>query len=349
MRLTELADLLQAKLVFPPNTKTHADLDIQKIAPIHEAQPGDLTFVANADYNKFIATTKASAIILGKESEESKVPQLIHANPYWAYAKVAQAFYKPDTGPTGVSEQAFIAADAELGERLTIYPFAFVGAGAVIGNDVCIYPGAYIGAGATIGDHSVIHANTYLASGISIGARVIIHAGSVIGADGFGFAPGENEIVKIPQTGTVVIEDDVEIGALCSIDRAAMGETRIRRSTKIDSKVHIAHNVEIGECCMLAALTGIAGSTKLGKRVMMGGHSGVSGHLQVADDVKIGAMSGVVRSTKAGETYMGFPGAPAKEWRRQLVHSKRLPQTEKELQRLAKKVEELERKLADLA
>jgi len=322
-----------------------ADVEITCISPIHEAKEGELTFVANPDYRRFIKTSKASAIILGEESEDALVPQLIHKNPYLAYAKIAQAFYKPNAGPKGVSDQAFIAADAKLGEGITVYPFAFVGARAKIEDGVVLFPGVYIGADAVIGAGSVLHSNVCVGDGVLIGQRVIIHSGTVIGSDGFGFAPGEDEIVKIPQTGIVVIEDDVEIGALCSIDRAALGETRIKRSAKIDSKVHIAHNVEVGECSMIAALTGISGSTKLGKWVMMGGHSGVSGHLNVADHTKIGAMTGVIQETTAGKTYMGFPAVEAGEWRRRQVHFKRLPETEKKVKELEKRIADLEKKL----
>lgn len=341
MRLVELAKFLDGELIFPSEYKESKDVTISQIKPIQEAKGGDVTFVSNPDYAKFIKTTKASAIILQEKSEECHIPQIIHPKPYVAFAKVAQMFHMPHRGPTGISEYAFIAENAKLADTVTVYPFAFIANGAEIAEDVTIYPGTYVGENAKIGESTVIHPNCYIGHDISIGSHCIIHAGTVLGADGFGFANDEGHIYKIPQIGTVVVENNVEMGGCCTVDRAAMGETRIKQQTKLDSKVHIAHNVEVGERCMLSALTGIAGSTKIGDDCLFGGHSGASGHLHVKDGVRVGAMTGVVRETKAGETYMGFPGTPAKEWRRQLVYSKRLGEYEKRIKALEKKIEEL--------
>ncbi|MDA9951432.1 UDP-3-O-(3-hydroxymyristoyl)glucosamine N-acyltransferase [Oligoflexaceae bacterium] len=335
MHLTEMAEFLGAELYYPPNYSGEKNFEIGRVRPIHEASKGDVTFISHPDYLKFVPTTGASAMITKEEHKDCPAAQLVHRNPYFCFAKVAQLFHRPHRGPTGVSEQAFIAENAVLGETVTVYPFAFVGSGAKLGDGVTVYPGAYIGEHAEIGENTVIHPNCYIGHEVKIGKDCIIHAGSVLGADGFGFATDKGQVVKIPQIGTIVIEDHVEMGGLCTVDRAAMGETRIKKHSKLDSKVHIAHNVEVGERCMMSALTGVAGSTIIGDDCMFGGHSGVSGHLNIKNGVKVGAMTGVIKdNTVAGETYLGFPGIPAKEWKRQLVHLKRLPSYESRLKKL---------------
>lgn len=339
MRLQELANFLDAELYFPDNFTGDKNVEIGRVRPITDAKAGDITFVSNPDYSKFIPTAKASVIILNERNSSTSAAQLIHKNPYFAFAKVAQLFHMPHRGPTGISEHAFIADNAKIGETVTVYPFAFIGSGAVIDDDVTIYPGVYIGDHAHIGEGTVIHPNCYVGHNIEIGKKCILHAGTVLGADGFGFATDGGKVVKIPQIGTVIVEDEVEMGGCCTVDRAAMGETRIKKATKFDSKVHIGHNVEVGERCMLSALTGIAGSTIIGNDVMFGGHSGASGHLHIQDGVRVGAMTGVIRETQPGETYLGFPGTPAKEWKRQLVHIKRLTQYEKRIKDLEKKLD----------
>jgi UDP-3-O-[3-hydroxymyristoyl] glucosamine N-acyltransferase len=342
MKLSLIAEKLGAKLIANGQTET----EIITLAPITSAKPGELTFLANPEYQKYLPECQASAIIVDRAFDNVKIPQLVVKNPYAGFARAAMMFWKPSHPHKGVSSSAFIDPTAKVPTDAIVFPTAFIAASAKIGQRAVIYPGCFVGANAVIGDDVCLYPNVYIGERVHVGHRVIIHAGSVLGADGFGFAPDENEIVKIPQVGTVVIEDDVEIGAVCTIDRAALKETRIRRGTKLDSKVHIAHNVEVGENCMFSALTGIAGSTKIGNWVMMGGHSGASGHLTIPDKVKVGAMSGVVREgCVEGETYMGFPAIPAGEWRRAQVYQKRLPQMEKDLKAMREVVKDLQTRL----
>lgn len=338
MRLIEISKLIGAEL---HGSSDAAELEISAVAPIDRAESGSISFIASADYEKFLDQTQASAIICKKVYPKLKLPQLIHHHPYLAFAKIALQFFKPEHGFKGISEQAYVAESATLESDITLFPHVFIGPGAKIGRGAVIYPGVYVGAGAIVGTESILYPNVVIGDRCQIGSRVMIHAGTVIGADGFGFVKGEQEIVKIPQTGIVVIEDDVELGGLCTVDRATMGETRIKRGTKFDSKVHIAHNVEVGENCLFSALTGVAGSAKIGNWVTSGGNAGFNGHIEVGDGVTIGAKAGVTASLGAGGVYMGFPAVPAQQWRKQHVYIKRLPDYEK-------RVKELERRLAEL-
>lgn len=338
MLLKELADYLKADLYLPEGAKA-SDLVIQKVSPIEDAKEGEVTFIANPEYAKFAKTTKASALIVGEKYPDCIKPQLIHKNPYLAFAKTAQLFYRPHRGPTGIADTAFIAADAKIGDGVTIYPFVFIGSRAEIADGVVLFSGVSLGDDVKVGRGSVLYPNVVVYEGCEIGERVIIHAGSVIGGDGFGYAIGENEIVKIPQVGNVILEDEVELGASCSVDRAAMGSTRIGKGTKLDSKVQIGHNCEVGQNCMLSALTGLAGSCKIGDWVIMGGHSGVNGHIEIKDHSKIGAMTGVVKSIDKSGSYVGFPAINASQWRRQQVYFKKLADYERRLRDLEQKFE----------
>ena len=337
MLLGDIAEAIEGTLTNGSNPKA----EIAAIAPIQSAHPSDITFLTNAEYAKHLSGCRAAAIIVGSEIPDLQMAQIVHKNPYWAFAKVSQLFAVKKTHPDPRQDLAFIDASAQIDASAVIYPFAFVGANARVAAGSVIYPGVYLGADSSVGKDSVIHPNCFIGDRCRVGERVLMHAGTVIGADGFGFAPGDGSIAKIPQTGIVVIEDDVELGGVCTVDRAAFGETVIGKGCKLDSKVHVGHNVKIGKNSMFSALSGIAGSTTIGDWVLMGGHSGVSGHLHVPDRVKIGAMTAVVQKTEAGETYLGFPATPAKEWKRSLVYQKRLPKYEA-------RVKELERKLAAL-
>lgn len=340
MQLAELAKKLQAEIVATDVAKA-GQIDIAQVAPLQAAKAGQVSFLSNPEYEKYLADTKASAVIVGKASDTCKVPQLVHKNPYLAFAKAAQIFNPPRKMETGISPLAKVSDDAKLGKNVAIMPFVFVGKRCVIGDNVTIYPGTFVGDDCVIGNDTEIRANVVLEYGTKIGARVLIHAGAVLGGDGFGFAPGDGDIVKIPQIGNVVIEDDVELGATTSIDRAALGETRIGASTKLDSNVHVGHNVRIGHHTMISGMAGIAGSAQIGNWVLMGGHSGVSGHVKVGDKVKIGAMTGITKDTPGEDTYMGFPAEPAGVWRRTVVHLRRLGDYEKRIKELEKKLEKL--------
>lgn len=304
------------------------------VAPLGSAQAGQLSFLANPEYAKLLPSTKASAVIVAKESAECDAVQLIHSNPYWAFAKSSQFFFKPESFAPGVSVQAYVAPTARVGKDVTILPNAFVAEDAHIGDGVVLYPGVYVGKGAQIGSGTVIRANAVIEHGVIIGRRGLIHGGAVIGADGFGFAPGEKSIAKIPQIGRVVIGDDVEVGGLSTIDRGAMADTIIGDGTKIDSHVHVGHNVVIGKNCMLCAFSGIAGSAKLGDWVTLAGHAAVNNHVVIASRVTVGAMSGLTKSAPVSGVYMGFPAQPASEWRRQTARVRRLQELEERVKKL---------------
>ena len=323
MQLSELASYLKAEVFLPPGCQKK-DPVIKKISPIDIAKEEEVTFVSNPDYAKYISQTKASAIILKESNSDCSIPQLIHNNPHFAFAKTAMLFHKPAPQIVGISDHASIAEDAVISDGVTIYPYSCVGSKSEIGAKTILYSSVSIASNVKIGKNCVIHANATIYDGTQIGDNVIIHAGCVIGADGFGYAVGDGEIVKIPQVGKVVIEDHVEIGANTSVDRAAMGQTKIGRGTKLDSCVQVGHNVEIGENCMISAFTGLAGSCKLGNWIVMGGQSGANGHIEIADGTQIGGRAGIVKSIKEKGTYLGFPEIPAGEWRRRQVYLRKL-------------------------
>ncbi|MCX6119108.1 MAG: UDP-3-O-(3-hydroxymyristoyl)glucosamine N-acyltransferase [Proteobacteria bacterium] len=338
MLLNDLAKALDAKIHLPKTVKQDFldSMKITSIAPIDKAMEGAVSFLIKPEYMKFASTTKASAVIVGKVVDDCPQVQLIHKNPYWAFAKTSQMFAPERKENGNISPKAFVSETAIIGKGATVYPHAFVGDHAIVGDFAVIYPGAYIGKNVKIGTSSVIRANTVIEDGCVVGNRVLIHANTNIGADGFGFAPGENDIAKIPQVGIVRIEDDVEIGAGTTIDRAAMGETLIGAGTKIDSSVHIAHNVRIGKNSMLCGGSAVAGSAKVGNWNILGGSCNINNHVETADRVTVGGMTGVTKSIAEPGEYMGFPAIPAGEWRRQVVFIKRM----KELYDRVKKLEE---------
>jgi UDP-3-O-[3-hydroxymyristoyl] glucosamine N-acyltransferase len=338
LKLFEIAKLIGAEIV-RDNDK---DIEILGLAPIQSATNGHLSFVASAEYQKFLATTGAAAVIVKKPDAQLRCAQLVHANPYLAFAKAGAIFARRPKDYEGVSPQAFVHPTAQIGEDVTIYPFAYIGPHVRIGARCRISSGCFLGPNVLLGSDCELGANVVLQYGVQIGNRVLIHPGSVIGADGFGFAVGDGEIVKIPQVGTVVIDDDVEVGAVCTVDRAALDRTSIGQHTKLDSKVHVGHNVQIGHHTMLSALTGLAGSSEVGNWVLMGGHSGASNQIKIQDRCKVGAMSGVVQETVEGETYMGFPAQPAKDWRKQVVLMRKLPKLDQEIRDLRRRLAELE-------
>jgi UDP-3-O-[3-hydroxymyristoyl] glucosamine N-acyltransferase len=333
MNISDIAKLINAEIV-APDAALSANVEIIRLAPIDKAGAGDLTFLANPQYAKFAASTKASALIVSKPLDLPHVVQLIHAEPYACFAKVAQRYHKAPQPEAGISPAASIHKEARIGSSVCIAAGVHIDADAVIGDHVVLYPGVVIGRGVRVGSHTIIHPNVVIYYDCIVGSHCIIHAGSVIGSDGFGYAVTKEETIKIPQVGNVVIGDDVEIGGLCTIDRAAMGSTKIGRGTKLDSRVQIAHNCEVGERCMFSAFSGMAGSSKVGDRVTLGGYAGIGGHTQVASDSIIGAMTGVVTSIEKSGSYVGFPAVPAMQWRRQQVYIQRLGEFEKRIREL---------------
>jgi UDP-3-O-[3-hydroxymyristoyl] glucosamine N-acyltransferase len=333
--LGELAVFLGGELHGP------ADLVIEGIAPIDQATGREITFIAQKRFTRLVDQSRAAAFIVSREYAELPRPLIIVPHPYLAYARVAALFAPPLRRWPGVSDLAYLGEGVKLGQEVSIAPLAFIGAGSDLGDRVTIMPGCVIGEEVKIGAETLVYPNVTIRERCTVGARCIIHSGTVIGSDGFGFVPTETGHVKIPQLGTVIIEDDVEIGANCAIDRGALGATRVGRGVKMDNLVQLAHNVQVGEYSLLVAQVGISGSTKLGKGVVLAGQVGVAGHLEVGDGVQVGAQSGVHHSIPAGQIVSGSPTRPQREWLQQMGHIPKLPDIYRRLKQLEQRVIEL--------
>lgn len=334
--LGELAALLGGKLQGP------AGLVIQGIAAIERATPRDITFISQKRFARLAAQSQAAAFIVGDDLADLGRPAIIVPHPYLAYAQVAALFAPPRPHWPGVSPLAFLGQGVEMGREVSIFPLAFIGNGVRLGDRVTIMPGCVLGDQVQIGADTILYPNVTILERCQLGQRVIVHSGTVIGADGFGFVPGREGHYKIPQLGIAVIEDDVEIGANCTIDRGALGETRVERGVKMDNLVHLAHNVTVGAYSFLVAQVGVAGSTKLGKGVALGGQAGLVGHIELGDGVQVSAQAGVTHSIPAGQTVFGSPARPHKEF---IKFNALLPKLPEIYQRL----KQLERKMAELA
>lgn len=336
--LEELARNLGAKIKGDPQIR------IGGLGSLEDARPDELSFVSDERYRPMLAHCKAAAFIVPPTLEDLDLPLLITAQPYLAMARVAQLFFEPPYLPGGVHDSAVVGDGVKLGRGVSIGPLVHLGARSRIGEGTRIYGGAYLGCEVEVGAHCLIYPGVTVLDRCKVADRVIIHSGTVVGSDGFGFAQDEKgQHVKIPQVGIVQIDDDVEIGANCTIDRAAFGRTWIQRGTKIDNLVQIAHNVVIGEHSILIAQVGVSGSTRLGKHVVLAGQVGVVGHIEIGDGARVGAQSGVGRSVKAGEDVSGSPVMPHKDWRKMVANVKRLPQLKEELRELKMAVRELEK------
>lgn len=337
MTLGELARRLECPV------EGDSAIEILRVAKIESAGAGDVTFLAHPKYAGALASTGASAVIAAAGVTGAPCAVIRSANPYLTFARAAQALAPARRVEPGVHPQAAVAAGATVDPTASVGPFAVIGAGARVGARTVIHPHVVIGADAVIGPDCLVHANVSIREGCVLGARVVVQDGAVIGSDGYGFAPrpdGSHE--KIPQTGPVVIEDDVEIGANTTIDRPAVGETRIKAGTKIDNLVQIAHGVVIGEHSLLAAQVGIAGSTVVGERVMFGGQAGISGHLTIGDRVKLAAKTGVTGSLDADSYMSGYPMMETQQWRRAHVIVRNLPEMRRQLKSLAERLQKLE-------
>lgn len=336
--IAELAEKLGGTVHLPQGAMDTAI--IQGIAAVDKAKPNDATFLIQPEYMKFASTTAAAVVIAGKVLSDCPRPQIIHSNPYWAFAKTSQMFAPVREEDGKVSPQAYVDSSVKMGKNVTIYAFAFVSAGCEIGDNSVLFPGVYLGRGVKVGSETVLRANVAVEDGCIIGNRVLIHANTTIGADGFGFAPGKDDIAKIPQVGIVRIEDDVEIGGGSTLDRAAMGETVMGRGSKMDSSAHIAHNVRVGQHTMICGGVFVAGSAKIGNRVILAGCSTINNHVEIVDGVTIGGLAGVTKSIEEAGEYMGFPAIPAGEWRRQMVAIRRLKNMEDRLRKLERSLGE---------
>lgn len=312
-----------------------ADRRIAGVQTLEAAQPEHLSFVTHPRYRRQAESSRAGALLVGEDWQGSTGHDLLVApEPSWALARILERFHPRVRPRSGVHPTAVIDPACEVGADVTIGPHATVGEGSVIGDRAVLAAGVVVGRECRIGDDTWIHPRVVLYDGTQIGARCILHAGAVLGSDGYGFATHEGRHVKVPQVGRVVVEDDVEVGANTTIDRAMLAETRIGAGTKIDNLVQIGHNVVVGEHSMLVAQTGIAGSTRLGRYVALGGQAGVVGHLELGDGVQIAAASAVLQSVPAGQTLAGYPARPVARWRREQALTRRLEELWRRLRRL---------------
>lgn len=337
--LKEIADLVQGEL------SGNGSVKIKGVGGIEEAQPGELTFLANPKYLSYLEKTKASAVIVGANIEKLKIPIIRHDNPYYAFCKALEFFNPKKKYPQEIHKTAILGQDVKIGKGVYIGPFVILGDRVKIEEGVVILAGSFVGENTLIGKESFIYPRVTIREGCEIGKRVILHSGAVIGSDGFGYAKKAGVYHKIPQIGKVVLEDDVEIGANTTIDRATLGETRIAKGTKIDNLVQIAHNVTIGENSILAAQVGIAGSTKIGKNVTIAGQAGFVGHIKIGDNVIVGAQSGISKSFPSNTILFGYPAREHNKARKIEACVTLLPFYVKKIRELDKKIKELEKKL----
>ena len=340
--LSELAGLVGGRVV------GDGGIEIYRVTSIEEAVSGDITFLAHPRYRSHLAACKASAVIIGREvtipsSLEPGRGFLQVSEPYVAFAKILDCFSPQPHFDGQVSPHASVEPTAVLGEQVTVFPFVYVGKGARVNRGTVLFPGVFLGDGVEVGANCVLHPQVTVREGCRIGSRVILHAGVVIGADGFGYAGQGGDRIKIPQVGIVEIEDDVEIGANTTVDRATLGRTIIRKGTKIDNLVQIAHNVVVGENSIIAAQVGIAGSTRIGNEVILAGQVGVVNHVEIGDKAMIGPQSGIPRSVPPGAVLSGgVAAAPHQEWLKVMTLLPQLP-------KLWSTVRHLERMVSQMA
>ena len=319
----QIADILEGDIVGNPEE------EVFKISKIEEGEKGSLTFLSNPKYNSFLNTTNASVIIVNKnfQLEKKSTTTLIKVdNAHKAFSSILGFYNEVKNNKIGREVPHFISDSAKIGEDEYIGAFSYIGKNVTIGKNVKIYPNSYIGDNSSIGDHCTIFSGVKIYSETIIGNHCKIHSGTTIGSDGFGFTPDENgTYTAIPQIGNVIIEDHVDIGSSCTIDRATMGSTIIRKGVKLDNQIQVAHNVEIGKNTVIAAQTGIAGSTKVGENCMIGGQVGISGHLTLGDNLKIQAQSGVTKSLQSNMTFQGTPAFAFSKFNKSYIHFKNLP------------------------
>ncbi len=337
IRASDLAGKLGCKII------GDGDAVITGAASIEKAGKGDLTFFASVKFRKALSTTAASAIVSREEIGRGDIAVIISENPAYDFARALWILYPAKGREPLISPLAAVHDESMISEFATVMPFCTVERGVKVDKNAVIYPGVYLGEDVHVGENTVLYPSVTIYHGCRIGRNVIIHAGAVIGGDGFGFARHGGGYLKIPQIGNVVIEDDVEVGCNATVDRAALGETRIKRGTKLDNLVQVGHNVEIGEDCIIASQSGISGSVKIGDWVMLGGQTGVADHLEIDSGIMVGAKSGIPWSLSAQKStgWSGIPALPHKKWLRTAVSMERIPDMLKKINRLEKELEEL--------
>lgn len=316
------------------------EIAVHKLAKIEEGEKGSLTFLANPKYTHYIYSTEASITIVNKDfvPEQKLTTTLIKVNDaYKSFSKLLEYYNQVKFNKSGLEEPVFISETAIYGDKFYMGAFSYLGNNVRIGKNVKIYPNVYIGDNVSIGDDVVVFAGAKIYSESVIGHSCVIHSGAIIGADGFGFTPNSNgEYSKVPQTGNVILEDNVDVGAGTTIDRATLGSTILRKGVKLDNQIQIAHNVEIGENTAIAAQTGVAGSTKIGKNCLIGGQVGIVGHITIGDRVKIQAQSGIGRNVKNDEVLQGSPALNYGDYNKSYVHFKNLPKIVNKLNEIDK-------------
>jgi UDP-3-O-[3-hydroxymyristoyl] glucosamine N-acyltransferase len=338
MKLSELASKLGLEL------RGDGEAEVFAPAPIEAAAPGTLVFVANEKYAAILEKTSAGcAILTGELALRARCAVLISGNPYYDFSRAVEIFFPLLRPRTGIDPTARIAADAKIGENASVGAFSAIGEGVRIGRNAVIHPHVTIYPGVTVGDDFTCHSHVSIREGVSIGSRVTIHNGAVIGADGFGFGEHQGGLFKIPQVGTVVIDDEVEIGANSTVDRATMGATILRRGVKLDDLVHIGHNCDIGEYSRFAAHVGLAGSVRVGKWCQFGGQSGSADHAIIGDRVQVVAQSGLHNNVKSDAIMAGTPAVEIRLWRRYVAALPRLGELVRRVRAIEARVEELGR------
>ncbi|WP_196888628.1 UDP-3-O-(3-hydroxymyristoyl)glucosamine N-acyltransferase [Aureivirga sp. CE67] len=341
-KASQIAEVLEGKVVGNP------DAEVSKLSKIEEGEKGSLSFLSNPKYIPYIYNTKATVVIVNKAFEPEKevsCTMIKVDDAYKAFSKILAFYNEVKLNKSGKEDPHFIGENVSIGENIYLGAFAYIGNNVTIGDNVKIYPNVYIGDNVTIGDNTSVFTGSIINSESIIGKECTIHSGAIIGADGFGFAPnGEGAYDKIPQIGNVVIEDNVDVGAATTIDRATLGSTIIRRGVKLDNQIQIAHNAEIGENTVIAAQSGVAGSAKIGKNCMIGGQVGIAGHLVIGDNVKIQAQAGIGRNVKDNEVLQGSPALPYADYNKSYVHFKNLSKLVSKIDILEKEIKALKDK-----
>ena len=317
------------------------NIAITRISGINEAQEGDITFLSQKSFRKHIKDTNASAIIVGEDinpDDYSDINLIIAKNPGLAYARAAQIFHKGYPEEKGISPLASVSKGAGVSETASVYPYVYIGNGAIVQNNAILYPFVHVGENAVIGEGTIIYPHVTIYDGVIIGKNVIIHSGAVLGSDGFGYVWDGSKHVKIPQLGIVEIEDEVEIGANVTIDRASLGRTIIKKGTKIDNLVQIAHNVSIGENSIIVALVGIAGSSSVGNNVVLAGRVGVKDHVNIGNNVMAAGGTGITKDVPDNSLISGTPHMPHKEWLKLQSYLKNLPKMYERIKKIEKRL-----------
>lgn len=337
MRLNtkKVADLVMGKLI------GDEEVIITGINSLDNAETGDIAFFFDTRYRDQVKKTRASALILSERIDDFSRCQIIVTDPKLAYARLAAHFSHPVAGYSGVSSQAVLDENVTIGKNISIYPMVYVGKGTELGDNVILFPGVFIGERVKVGEGTILYPNVSVMRDCVIGSNVIIHAGCVIGSDGFGYVRDGAENVKIPQLGIVQIDDNVEIGANTTIDRAALGKTWIKKGVKADNLVQIAHNVVIGEDTVIVALSGISGSVHIGREVVIGGQVGIKDHIKIGDRAMVGSAAGVHKSLSPGEMVLGNPTMPPRLWMKTRGLIAKLPELYDRIRKLEKSLKKL--------